>query len=85
MIAKPTVTATGIPPSISRELVCALIQTLGIDPDVVQSLEFRYDCIRAEIPAFDADGHPIIDSDTHVSHQVVIPIIDGMEAPVTAA
>jgi len=80
MIAKPTVTATGIPPAISRELVCTLIQTLGIDPNVIRSLEFHYDCIRAEIPAFDEDGHPIIDSDTHVSNQIVIPILDGMES-----
>jgi len=79
MIAKPTVTATGIPPAISRELVCALIQTLGIDPNVIRSLEFHYDCIRAEIPAFDTDGHPVIDSGTNVSHQIVIPIVDGLE------
>jgi len=84
MIAKPTVTATGIPSSISRELVCALIQTLGIDPDVVRSLEFHHDCIRAEIPAFDSDGYPIIDSDTLVSHQIVIPILDGLETPPSA-
>lgn len=85
MIAKPTVTATGIPTSISRELVCALIQTLGIDPDVVRSLEFHYDCISAEIPAFDEDGHPIVDNDTHASHQIVIPIVDGMESGTTTA
>jgi hypothetical protein len=83
MISKPTVTATGIPPAISRELVCALIQTLGIDPDVIRSLEFHYDCIRAEIPAYDTDGHPIVDDHTMVSHQIVIPIVDGMEQPPT--
>lgn len=84
MISKPRVTATGMPPSISREAVCALIQTLGIDPDVIRSLEFHYDCIRAEIPAFDEDGRPIVDSDTHVSHEIVIPILDGMEQTTTA-
>jgi hypothetical protein len=81
MISKPTVTATGIPPAISRELVCELIQTLGIDPEVIRSLEFHYDCIRAEIPAFDTDGREIVDGHTMVSHQIVIPIVDGMEQP----
>lgn len=84
MIAKPAVTVTGIPESISRELVCQLIQTLGIDPDVIRSLEFHYDCIRAEVPAFDTDGHLIIDGDTLVSHQIVIPIRDDLEADTTA-
>lgn len=79
MISKPTVTATGVPPAISRELVCTLIQTLGIDPEVIRSLEFHYDCIRAEIPAFDTDGNPIVNDHTMVSHQIVIPIVDGME------
>jgi hypothetical protein len=78
MIAKPTVTATGIPTSVSRELVCALIETLGIDSKMVRSIEFHYDCIRAELPAFDEDGQPIVDDDTHVSHQIVIPILDGV-------
>lgn len=84
MIAKPAVTVTGIPESISRELVCQLIQTLGIDPDVIRSLEFHYDCICAEVPAIDTDGQPIVEDDTHLSHQIVIPIRDDLEADTTA-
>jgi hypothetical protein len=77
MSAHPKVTATGIPATVTRAAYTDLVRSLGMDPDMLISLEFHPAHITAELPAFDEDGQRIGDGEgTATVHSIIIPITD---------
>jgi hypothetical protein len=67
----------GIPDSIPRKRCIELIENLGLDPEDIASLEFKFDGIYAEVVARNEDGkRHIVDGRKFAKHRIYIPIKD---------
>lgn len=66
----------GVPESISRADYGRLIESVGLDPDQLRSLEFKPDGVYAEVVDVDAKGHVRFQGDEVVVNKVFVPVLD---------
>lgn len=73
-----SLTVKGVPTRITREQASELIRSLGLDPNVVESLTFGPRCITAVVHALNEQGQRYLGPDGMdiARHQIAIPIID---------
>lgn len=67
-------TIEGVPKSVTRGQVVAMLQSLGIDAKSVRSLTLHVHSIEAEVFATGTDGRWIVEDNDLVVHQIHIPI-----------
>lgn len=68
----------GVPTSISRESICGLIKTLGLDPNELVSMRFDRTGIHVEVYALNAEGHRFTaDGENIATHRMTIAIDDS--------
>lgn len=68
----------GVPETITRSALDALIASLGVDGERLVSLNIGWTSVEAEVAALGADGHPYRTPDgEHVArHRISIPVVD---------
>jgi hypothetical protein len=74
-----SLTVTGVPATIERSKVVALIEALGIDPHSIRHLEIGLHSIRAEVFARNEDGKRYLDGferNNVATHEVSIEVVD---------
>jgi hypothetical protein len=72
----------GVPTSISRESICGLIKTLGLDPNELVSMRFDLMGIHVEVYALNAEGRRFTaDGENIAMHRMTIAIDDSPSKP----
>ena len=68
-----------VPSRISRAVYVEMIESLGLNPHDLRSLELRMDGVYAEVMARGDDGKILVDSLANevIAHRIFIPIADG--------
>lgn len=68
----------GVPETITRSALDALIASLGVDGDRLISLSIGHASIEAVVLAVGPDGHPYRSPDSaHIAqHRISIPVVD---------
>lgn len=64
------------PETISRAAFLATIESLGLNPQHVMSLEFRREGVYAVVHALNDEGRIYTDGDEVATHRVFIRVVD---------
>jgi hypothetical protein len=66
----------GVPDTISRADYARLIESVGLNPTLIRSLEFRPDGVYGKVAVQMPDGALMVDDDKVVEHRVFIRVVD---------
>jgi hypothetical protein len=70
-------TIAAVPEIVTREAVCDLIRSLGIDPNHLRSMSFEHKAIVAEVYSLNPDGQRFIrNGNEAATDSIVIPVVD---------
>jgi hypothetical protein len=73
---RPKLTIPGVPDSIPHATIIASLRSMGFNPDLVNSIEFKPDSVHVNLTAYKTDGTILIEDGQRAEHHVVIPISD---------
>lgn len=77
-----SLTIEGIPESVTRQQVVALLETLGLDPSVVtrDGIHIGWEAVTCTVFALDENGRRYADTNGEmVCHEVAVRVIDHDE------
>lgn len=71
---RPKVHIDGVPTAIPHATIITALQSMGFNPDLVNSIEFRPDSVHVNLTAYQVDGRILIEDGRRAEHHIVIPI-----------